>query len=56
MKTKILEGTLIPEVDNYHFDLQMKRKGKKCQANGNSWSPESILKGKGYHLGMLKTQ
>lgn len=55
MKIKFVEGTLIPEVDKYHFDLQTEKNGKKkCQANfKKSWFPEIILEGKGYHLDML---
>lgn len=29
MKIKFVEGTLIPEVDKYHFDLQTEKNGKK---------------------------
>lgn len=55
MKIKFVEATLISEVDKNQFDLQMKeRKKKKWQVNVKSWSPETILKGKGYHLYMLK--
>ena len=54
MKIKFVEATLISEVDKNQFDLQMKERKKKWQVNVKSWSPETILKGKGYHLYMLK--
>lgn len=55
LKTKFVEPTLITEADKYHFDLQMTRKkinGKLVETQ----SPETMLKGKGYHLYMLKIQ